>query len=67
MFLSSKISPRVVAAIGVSNLIICAVGDFMQKCLLFMLHYFRPLQLTLTYKKKTNPILFFFSLKIIHA
>lgn len=39
----------------------------MQKCLLFMLHYFRPLQLTLTYKKNTNPILFFFSLKIIHA
>lgn len=46
MFYHQIYLPRVVAPTGVSNLTICVVRDFMQECLLFMLHYFRPPRLT---------------------
>lgn len=48
MFYHQRSLPRVMAPAGVSNLTVCIVRAFMQQCLLLMIHYFKPSQLTLT-------------------
>lgn len=48
MFYHQRSLPRVMALAGMSNLILCIVRVIMQQCLLFVVHYFRHTQLTLT-------------------